>query len=110
MDRELAQRTLRAGLVYAGIAVAVFMLAFIGSVAQGAAAQAAFSVCYGQLFSLVTWTSIGLMGASAAIAGQNLGAGKPDRAADPTAHPVPTRPHIFQTRPSGGYGEADPRS
>jgi putative MATE family efflux protein len=59
----------------------VFMLAFIGSLAQSAAAQAAFAVCYTQLFSLITWTSVGLMGASAALAGQNLGAGKPDRAA-----------------------------
>ncbi len=59
----------------------VFMLAFIGSLAQSAAAQAAFAVCYTQLFSLITWTSVGLMGAAAAIAGQNLGAGKPDRAA-----------------------------
>jgi putative MATE family efflux protein len=58
----------------------VFMLAFIGSLAQSAAAQAAFAVCYTQLFSLVTWTSVGLMGAAAAIAGQNLGAGRPDRA------------------------------
>jgi putative MATE family efflux protein len=60
----------------------VFMLAFIGSLAQSAAAQAAFAVSYSQLFSLITWTSIGLMGAAAAIAGQNLGAGKPDRAKD----------------------------
>src|SRR5205814_519928 len=60
----------------------VLMLSFIGSVPHGAAAQAAFAVCYGQLFSLVTWTSVGLMGASAAIAGQNLGAGQPDRASD----------------------------
>jgi putative MATE family efflux protein len=59
----------------------VLMLAFIGSLAQSAAAQAAFAVGYTQLFSLVTWTSIGLMGAAAAIAGQNLGAGHPDRAA-----------------------------
>jgi Na+-driven multidrug efflux pump len=56
------------------------MLAFIGSLAQSAAAQAAFAVGYSQLFSLITWTSIGLMGAAAAVAGQNLGAGKPDRA------------------------------
>jgi len=60
----------------------VFMLAFIGSLAQSAAAQAAFAVSYTQLFSLITWTSIGLMGAAAAIAGQNLGAGKPDRASE----------------------------
>ena len=58
----------------------VFMLAFIGSLAQSAAAQAAFAVSYTQLFSLVTWTAFGLMGAAAAVAGQNLGAGRPDRA------------------------------
>ena len=58
----------------------VLMLAFVGSLPQSAAAQAAFAVCYSQLFSLITWTSVGLMGASAAIAGQNLGAGRPDRA------------------------------
>jgi putative MATE family efflux protein len=57
----------------------VFMLAFIGSLTQSAAAQAAFAVSYTQLFSLITWTSVGLMGAAAAIAGQNLGAGKPER-------------------------------
>jgi putative MATE family efflux protein len=60
----------------------VLMLAFIGSLAQSAAAQAAFAVGYSQLFSLVTWTAVGLMGAAAAIAGQSLGAGKPDRASD----------------------------
>jgi Na+-driven multidrug efflux pump len=60
----------------------VLMLSFIGSVEQSAAAQAAFSVSYTQLFSLITWTSVGLMGAAAAVAGQNLGAQKPDRAAD----------------------------
>ena len=60
----------------------VLMLSFIGSLAQSAAAQAAFAVSYSQLFSLITWTSVGLMGAAAAVAGQNLGAGKPDRAAE----------------------------
>lgn len=58
----------------------VLMLAFIGSLAESAAAQAAYAVSYTQLFSLVTWTSVGLMGAAAAVAGQNLGAKHPDRA------------------------------
>ncbi len=58
----------------------VLMLSFIGSLAQSAAAQAAFAISYTQLFSLVTWTSVGLMGAAAAVAGQNLGAKQPDRA------------------------------
>jgi Na+-driven multidrug efflux pump len=58
------------------------MLAFIGSLPQSAAAQAAFAVSYSQLFSLITWTSTGLLGAAAAIAGQNLGANQADRAND----------------------------
>jgi putative MATE family efflux protein len=57
----------------------VMMLRFIGSLKQSAAAQAAYAVGYTQLFSLITWTSVGLMGATAALAGQNLGAGKPER-------------------------------
>src|SRR5437868_3192820 len=86
-DWEIIRALFRFGLPtgFQGIAMnigGVFMLSFIGSVAQGAAAQAAFAVCYSQLFSLVTWTSVGLMGAAAAIAGQNLGAGQPDRASD----------------------------
>jgi putative MATE family efflux protein len=71
-----------------GIAMNVgglFMLAFIGSLAQSAAAQAAFAVGYSQLFSLITWTSMGLMGAAAAAAGQNLGAHHPERASE-TVH------------------------
>ena len=58
----------------------VFLLSFIGSLAQSAAAQGAYAVAYTELFSLVTWTAVGLMGAAAAVAGQNLGAGKPERA------------------------------
>lgn len=58
----------------------VLMLSFIGSLAQSAAAQAAFAVSYTQLFSLITWTSTGLMGAAAVVAGQNLGAHHADRA------------------------------
>jgi putative MATE family efflux protein len=59
----------------------VLLLAFIGSLALSAEAQAAYTVAYTQLFSLVTWTAFGLMGAAAAVAGQNLGAGNPNRAA-----------------------------
>ncbi len=57
----------------------VFMLSFIGALAQSAAAQGAFAVSYTELFSLITWTSVGLMGSAAAVAGQNLGAGHPER-------------------------------
>ena len=60
----------------------VLMLRFIGSLEQSAAAQAAYAVGYTELFSLITWTSVGLMGASATIAGQNLGANNPQRAID----------------------------
>ena len=59
----------------------VFLLAFIGSLAMSAQAQAAYVVSYSQLFSFITWTSVGIMGATAAVAGQNLGAGRPDRTA-----------------------------
>jgi len=58
----------------------VLLLRFIGSLEKSAEAQAAFAVGYTELFSLVTWTSVGLMGAAATIAGQNLGAGNPERA------------------------------
>jgi putative MATE family efflux protein len=58
----------------------VLLIRFIGSLEHSAAAQAAYAVGYTELFSLITWTSTGLMGASATIAGQNLGAGRPERA------------------------------
>jgi Na+-driven multidrug efflux pump len=59
----------------------VLLLAFIGSLAASAEAQAAYAVGYTELFSLITWTSVGLMSAAATVAGQNLGAGNRDRAA-----------------------------
>jgi putative MATE family efflux protein len=59
----------------------VFLLAFIGPLAMSAQAQAAYVVSYTQLFSFITWTSVGIMGATAAVSGQNLGAGRPDRTA-----------------------------
>jgi putative MATE family efflux protein len=58
----------------------VMLLGFIGSLEYSAAAQAAYAVGYTELFSLISWTSVGLMGAAATISGQNLGAGNPERA------------------------------
>jgi putative MATE family efflux protein len=58
----------------------VMLLRFIGSLEQSAAAQGAYAIGYTELFSMITWTSVGLMGAAATIAGQNLGAGHPERA------------------------------
>ena len=57
----------------------VLLLRFVGSLELSAEAQAAYTVGYTQLFSLITWTSVGLMGAAATMAGQNLGAGRPER-------------------------------
>jgi len=58
----------------------VLLLRFIGSLEHSAASQAAYAVGYTELFSLITWTSVGLLGASSTIAGQNLGAKNPERA------------------------------
>jgi putative MATE family efflux protein len=58
----------------------VMLLRYIGSLEHSAAAQAAYAIGYTELFSLITWTSVGLMGAAATVAGQNLGAGHPERA------------------------------
>ncbi len=83
-DWEIIRALFRFGLPTGvqGIAMniaGVLLLRFIGSTAQSAEAQAAYAVGYTELFSLVTWTSVGLMGAAATVAGQNLGAGHPDR-------------------------------
>lgn len=59
----------------------VLLLRFIGSLEHSAEAQAAYAVGYTELFALITWSSVGLMGATAAVAGQNLGAGHPERTA-----------------------------
>jgi putative MATE family efflux protein len=78
--RELFRFGLPAG--FQGVAMnvgGVILLRFVGSLELSAEAQAAYTVSYTQLFSLVTWTSVGLMGAAATIAGQNLGAGRPER-------------------------------
>lgn len=83
-DWEIIRALFRFGLPTGvqGIAMniaGVLLLRFIGATTQSAEAQAAYAVGYTELFSLVTWTSVGLMGAAATVAGQNLGAGHPDR-------------------------------
>ena len=45
----------------------VLLLSFMGSLGQSAAAQADYAVSYTQLFSLITWPSVGLMGAAAGL-------------------------------------------
>ena len=85
-DWDIIRSLFRFGLPagFQGIAMNVgglLMLRFIGSLPESAEAQAVYAVCYTELFSLVTWTSVGLMGAAATVAGQNLGAGRPDRSA-----------------------------
>jgi putative MATE family efflux protein len=86
-DWPLIRTLFRFGLPagFQGIAMnvgGVLMLAFIGSLAASAPAQAAYAVSYTQLFAFITWTSVGLMGAAAVVAGQNLGAKRPDRTRD----------------------------
>jgi putative MATE family efflux protein len=79
--RSLFRFGLPAGLQGVAMNVAgVLLLRFIGSLPYSAEAQAAYAVGYAELFSLITWTSVGLMGAAAAVVGQNLGAGHPERA------------------------------
>lgn len=80
--RELFRFGLPAGFQGIVMNVAgVLLLRFVGSLEHSAEAQAAYAVGYTELFALITWTSVGLMGATAAVAGQNLGAGRPARSA-----------------------------
>jgi len=84
-DWEIIRALFRFGLPTGiqGVAMnvgGVFLLAFVGSLAASAEAQAAYAVSYTQLFSLITWTAAGMLGAAAATAGQNLGAAQPERA------------------------------
>jgi putative MATE family efflux protein len=81
--RELFRFGIPAGIQGVAMNVGgVLLLRFVGSLEMSAEAQAAYTVTYTQLFSLVTWTSVGLMGAAATIAGQNLGADRPERSVE----------------------------
>src|SRR5437016_5441546 len=84
-DWDIIRELFRFGLPtgFQGIAMniaGVLLLRFVGSLGQSAQAQAAYAVGYTELFSFITWTSVGLMSAAATVGGQNLGAGRPERA------------------------------
>src|SRR2546428_10808309 len=86
--RELFRFGLPTGVQGIAMNIAgVLLLRFIGSLPQSAEAQAAYAVGYTELFSFITWTSVGLMGAAATVAGQNLGAPRPDPPL-PGVHPA----------------------
>jgi putative MATE family efflux protein len=79
--RQLFRFGLPTGLQGVAMNVAgVLLLRFVGSLPASAEAQAAYAVGYTQLFSFITWTSVGLMGATAAVVGQSLGARNAERA------------------------------
>ena len=57
----------------------VILLYYVGSLQYSAEAQAAYTTCYLQLFTCVTWAGFGLRAACATVIGQNIGAGKTQR-------------------------------
>jgi len=65
-------------LLNVGGYVVLIMLGSMGE-ALSAPAMAAYTICYAQLFSLITWPCFGLRSASATLMGQNIGAGDPRR-------------------------------
>lgn len=81
---EVLKIIIRVGLptgiqgVVANIA-GVLLIKYINSMPNSTAAQAAYTICYNQLFLLVTWTSFGLRSACATVMSQNIGAGLPER-------------------------------
>lgn len=57
----------------------ILLYRYIGSLEHSSAAQAAYTICYAQLFSFLTWAALGLRGASSSLMGQNIGAGRASR-------------------------------
>ena len=57
----------------------VLLIKYISSMPNSTAGQSAYTICYTQLFSIVTWTSFGLRSACSTVMGQNIGAGNPQR-------------------------------
>lgn len=83
-DGVILRAMVRTGLPAAlqGLVMAVggvVLIGFVGAVQESAAAQAAYAIGFTQLFSLVTWPSLGLMAAASVVAGQNAGANRPER-------------------------------
>lgn len=56
------------------------LLKYMDLLEDGGRIQAAYTICYAQLFSFVTFAAFGLRASTAAVVGQNLGAGKSERA------------------------------
>ncbi|MFP4193274.1 MAG: MATE family efflux transporter, partial [Candidatus Hydrogenedentota bacterium] len=80
LDIALLKDTARIGLPTGIQAVmlnfgGVLLFRKLGVLPHSAAAQAAFTICYTQIFSLVTWAGFGLRIAAATLMGQNVGAG-----------------------------------
>ena len=57
----------------------VLLIRFINQVDYASATLAAYTICYSQLFSFITWPSFGLRSACATVMGQNIGAGNHGR-------------------------------
>ncbi len=80
--RQIFQIGLPAGLQVIVINItSVVLVRYVGSLEHSAQAQAAYAVAYFEIFALVTWTASAVMTAAATVAGQNLGAERPERTA-----------------------------